>query len=941
SNPDGPSAIEFAAGSLDLNYTLDAGDIATLSFAEGTVVDAGSGGIRLSGAAIDGRAASFLGGFFVADVTRALALGDARGNDGGRLDPLCLEGGICLGDVDVDGTVDVGTGPARAVGVRGEGSLSGRTIRVSALGNVTLVDGSIVRGGTVALSGGGSLLGAGQIAATADDVGLTFGGDINATSITATRQLTTAAAVGGAAEPAFTTPGAMRVDRLTLGRSANITARTDLAIGQLSMGGASAVLTAGNALSINSTVAVDDLSLTGASAQFGALSVGGDLLVSAGIISGTSATAGGLVRITSSGGVNLAAVNAGTDLTISARDLAVPVLKSGGNLVLKVVNVADLGAITSGGIVDIDPVLLTFDTIKSVGNTSLAGTTITGGSIDAGGAVDVVAGDFTFTTIKAGGAFSTSNSTMTGTSIAAGGNVQISSSGAVSLAALSGADVSIGSGDAVNIAALTASGRVSVSADAVSLASAGPLLVQNISASNGNIEVTTAGSLQGGSFSARGNVLLRSTGGNVIINGLSAGYADSNSKALRPSVATAGVVGQGDVLIDAAQDIEINRTADAANALVATAGGTIRLNALTTGRAMTLSSADIAIGATGQLGDATHTDSITLTSTAQGATLLGDNVQSPSAGYALSQAEFGRIRSRGSFTLSGRAPLLVGDLAITAQSGTSAGQVGETGRVTLESDGLASVVGAVTMANANGNTLAIHGDDGVYLDAATGSIRLLDGQSRAGSLMLSGSGIAMVTRSALDAIDGFTTTSAITERLGQNDGVTAGRTLVEADAIRLTSDREVYVQNTATGTAFAERLGLIANTLTIDSFDGATHDIVINGVVGGATGIDAIALIDFEDEFTSLSSVNGCVIANVAACNAPQLPDISAVNTEVRDLIEDQLSGKPEDTALQVVDGFTRTTLIQLNQIAPAGFEPLIDEPVTGTGNDDLLGDGR
>ena len=53
------------------------------------------------------------------------------------------------------------------------------------------------------------------------------------------------------------------------------------------------------------------------------------------------------------------------------------------------------------------------------------------------------------------------------------------------------------------------------------------------------------------------------------------------------------------------------------------------------------------------------------------------------------------------------------------------------------------------------------------------------------------------------------------------------------------------------------------------------------------------------------------------------------------------LKTDPEDAALQVTDSFTKTTLIQLNQIAPAGFEPLIDEPVTGTGNDDLLGAAR
>lgn len=944
-NPDGFSNVVFAAGGLDLSYTLDSGDIATLTFDAGTTVDSGRGGVVLSAAAIDARSAAFSGAFFEANVTRALLLADMRGDDGGTLDPLCLEGGICLGDVAVTGNIDVGTGQSRPVDVRGEGTLQGRTVRIASLGNITLADGAVVRGGTVALTGGGSLLGAGQISASIDDIGLTFGADINAASIAAARQLTTAALVGGAAEAAFTTPGSMQVGQLTLGTSANISTGAGLAIGELSLGGGSAALSAGTTLALTTTTGVDDLTLSGSSAQLGALAIGGDLTVSAGSVTGTSATTGGFVTINSGGSINLSAITAGTNLSITARDLAVPALQSGGNLVLRITNVADLGTVASGGIVDIDPILLTFDSITSVGDTILAGDTITGGSIDAGGAVDVTAGNFTFTTIKAGNGFSTSNTSMAGTSVAASGAVTISSSGGVGLEALSGTSVAINSGGAVNIAELQASGLVSVSADAVSVVSSGALSIRTISAFDGNIEVVTAGLLSGGSFAAVGDVTLRSTGNSVIVDGISAGYDNRNSTAVQAQAVTAGVVGQGDILIDAAQDIELNGTADAANAFIANAGGTIRLNALATGKTMSLSSADLAIGSGGQLGQSTHTDVIDLFSTSLGVTLLGDNVTAQGAGYTLSQAEFGRIQSRGGFALRGAAPLVIGDLAITAQSGSTAGQVGETGTLLLESDGLASIVGTVTMANAAGNTLAINGDDGIYLDATTGSIRLLDGQNRAGTLRLTGAGIAMVTRSALDAIAGTNSTAAITDRLGQNDGVTDGRTLVEADVIRLTSEREVYIQNTAAGTDFAQRRGFVANSLSIGSADGTTHDVVINGVIGNAAGIDVIALIDFEDDLTSLSSVNGCVIANVASCTGvvepeqPEIPDITSVGVEVRDLIEEQLQDSPEDASLQIADGFTRTTLIQLNQIAPAEFEPLIDEPVTGTGNDDLLGD--
>ncbi|CAM4251775.1 hypothetical protein NOLU111490_15020 [Novosphingobium lubricantis] len=59
---------------------------------------------------------------------------------------------------------------------------------------------------------------------------------------------------------------------------------------------------------------------------------------------------------------------------------------------------------------------------------------------------------------------------------------------------------------------------------------------------------------------------------------------------------------------------------------------------------------------------------------------------------------------------------------------------------------------------------------------------------------------------------------------------------------------------------------------------------------------------------------------------------------EVRDFIEETLDETPQEASIPVVDAFARTSLIEINAITPAGFEPLIDEPVTGTGNDDLLG---
>lgn len=691
----------------------------------------------------------------------------------------------------------------------------------------------------------------------------------------------------------------------------------------------------------------------------------------------------------------LTSATAGADFRASVRSLASPEISAGGAFSLSGTGEVEVGTVSAGSALSVTSLTLTFNRMVSTGTLDI-GTTgnvaggdllatgtlrinsglgqfaygtldggdvaVLGGSI-AGGAVRARAGNFNlgvagdatigaisatgnvgidaqrlgFSSIAAGGTFGTTNASMTGTSIVAGQDVDISSQGDIALASLSGASARINSSGIVNIAGLRLSGTVSVSANAVGLDALGDLAVGRISAFGGNVDVAAEGSITGGTIEALGDIDLLARSGNVVIGQISAGYADVFGGSLRPQArVTSGAVGQGSIDIVASGDIVINDVADAAKALTMNAGDTIRITGLATGATIDLTSADLVISATGTLGETAHTDSIALRNTGQGPLLLGDNIDSAGGGYAVSQAEFSRIRSRGDLAIQAAQALLVGDLAVTAQSGTAQGQVGENGEVSLRSGGLASFFGALSMSNASGNTLSVNSQSGVVLDSSSGSIRLLEGEARAGTLAISGSGIAMVTGTALGDISQLTDTALITDRLGLNDGVADGRTLVEADVIQLRSDREVYIQNTSLGTQIDDRRGLVANSLRIGSRDGGQLDIVINGIVNGQAGVDTIEQIGFDEDFSDPSSVNGCAILNANACNK-----VPFENFELRDLVEEVLETNPAENALQVVDSFTETSVIQLSPIAPAGFEPLIDEPVTGTGNDDILGEGK
>lgn len=1231
SGSSGTAAVTFSAGGLGIAYDLEPSDIPTLRFMDGASVDAGLGTINLFGAAIDARLASFTAGNFRADINQALAFGAPRGSDGGKLEPDCLEGAICVGQISATGTVSIGASEVLPVDVRATGPISGTTVRIGALGNVTvgksgaavdvgasslisifsrqgniaLTDSAGLKSAQVRLSAAaGSLTGNGRIEATADDIGLTVGGDITAASLVAARELTSFQRAGGDPEGAFSIPGALQVDLLRQGTAADITTGKSIAIGMLALPGASAKLTAGSSLMLGELSGIEDLtigavtdvslgnqnlagnlaieaqtvaattlqagktiaintagaarlgsasgegglSIAAADLAFTSLESGGPVSIRATGISGGSVTTSGSLSLISSGAVSLARAGAGTSLDISAVSLAVPVLDAGGDITLQVTDSARLGSLNAGGFVNIDPLLLTFDSINAAGAVDLTGETITGGTITSGGnvslvatkdavlgnviagggvslssaglaikdvtvagtgtiavkaaalsggtlktggsisiqssgpatlasaeagtSIEVVAAELAVATLKAGGnvniavtrkvvlgavssgdAATLSAAVIEAGDVSAAGALSVTTTGAATLGNLSaGGDLRLQAGDAlgfgaldgarvvargtsvsggnvrsrtaevdlaatgdiavgqvssagsivlsardlrfgglqaaanveararaifdapiragqdltlrsdldltttdivarnaslvsqgvINVSGLQLSGTLSANATAVGIKAVGGLSLRDVTATNGDVSAIATGTVTASRIAATGNITLAASGGDVVVSQLSAGYSAQGQTAVTGAgTVTAGVVGRGDIILDAVRDIVVEGTVDAAKSIAMTAVNEIRLNGLVTGAVIDVASAQIGIGATGQLGESSRTDAIIIVNNGQGTTLLGDNLPAQTAGYALSQAEFGHIRSRGDLTIRGTSPMLVGDLSVAAQSGSAGGQIGETGTLSLRSSGLVSLLGSAALANASGNTLAISSDAGVYLDAATGSVRLGEGGSRAGTLVISGNGIAMVTRTALADIANLSGTAAITARLGQNDGVTADRTLVEAGTIQLQSDRSVYVQNTAASTALADRRGIVADALQIGVRGTGTLDIVINGTVNGATGVDAVGLVGITGTFTDLSSINGCVIRNVGSCTArPQMPTTTA-NVEVRDLIEEVLELDPADTALQVVDSFTGTTLIRMNQIAPAGFEPLIDEPVTGTGNDDLLGEGK
>jgi len=279
--------------------------------------------------------------------------------------------------------------------------------------------------------------------------------------------------------------------------------------------------------------------------------------------------------------------------------------------------------------------------------------------------------------------------------------------------------------------------------------------------------------------------------------------------------------------------------------------------------------------------------------------------------------------------------MIVEDFVMTASN------LGTGGSLSLETEGKMRVTGDVLLDGMSAaNALNLRTAGALEVIAGQGSIRLAGAGGPVGRLNLASRDIIVATPAAIDAVATATGTRAIETRLAENDGVTSNDGALVAGGISAAVSRGFYVQNSGTGTAIADRRGLSfgAQGLNVDAA-GADVRIVVNGVqLGGAgpvTGRDTLALLTVggsppaRGQIDRGSTLNGCLILNPAVC-APMMETES--DFPIQNVIEEK-DGIGGDEG----EGITLpTALITLRELDPLRGEPLVDDPVTGAGNDDL-----
>lgn len=848
--------------------------------------------------------------------------------------------GLDIERADVTGPIDLASSAGRVrLGAAGTGGLGLPT-------DITLA------GESVAL---GDVKAAGKIVATASAGGMTIG----------------TASAGGALS--LSAPGAITFTSLAAGGDLTGDGKADVTGGDAT--GASVTLNAAGALTAGklSATAGDLKALAGGAVALTDATASGGLTVAGAKITAQTLTSGGAMSLTSGGAAALGTATAGAGIGISAggplsfASLGAGqgvIATSGGDLSGGTITAASINLGAGGG--------LTASKLTATGGAiaATASKTIDIGSATASGAIALTGADIKAPLLSAGGALtiaSTGSATL-GT-VTAGGNLAITAPGAITFASLAAGGDLTGDGKA-DVTGGDATGAT------VTLTAGGALIAGKVAATAGDLKATATKALDLASATASGGVFV--SGSAIRTSELKAGTTLSASTLGDATFGTALSAGAlefaatGTLTVADARATKGGATltgssiaigkVEAAGALKATATtGGITVDTLATGATVEFASKDITIGSAAQIGRTAETTAVTFTSTGGRAAVGG----AETAGlYRLTDAELDRVQTKGDITVAvadtaqirpeafelqtpGTATLLIDSLSF------SGNQLGASGTLRFVSPGAIGVIGGARFdAMGGGQTVLLQAVSDIALAGETGSLALRDmSGGLAATLRMQARQIHALSASARTAAATAPDLASFARRIDATDGLASQDGFFAAGTLDARISRAFFIQNSG-GAAVPARRGFTAGAggLRIEATGTAPASVAINGRVqtggGFATGVEVIGLATIAGTLDPASTINGCAIADPAGCNVTpppqQRPDDRPALDISRDLIRDEIDrgglDEEEDAARRAEGGSSKLPqpIIEILDVPPSRYEPVIDEPVTGSGNDDL-----
>tara|TARA_R110000782_G_scaffold78293_5_gene156063 strand:- start:46835 stop:51250 length:4416 start_codon:yes stop_codon:yes gene_type:complete len=457
----------------------------------------------------------------------------------------------------------------------------------------------------------------------------------------------------------------------------------------------------------------------------------------------------------------------------------------------------------------------------------------------------------------------------------------------------------------------------------------------------------------GGPITSTGDTRLRATGsfsaqslmGGISMTDIGSGtdtvlLAANGAVAVTTDLVAGGTVsadGQS-ISITSLGDIAFDHAIATAGDFTLDAGGTASfVNASSAAQNIVITSADIDIGTGASL---TAVGQVQLASDGSSAfDYIGgaDNT----AGYSLSGAEIARLFGT-DIIIAPQSQSIIGDFTVVGGTG---GNIDANGLFVIDSAGRMRVEGDLQLTGlGTAGGLTLRAGNGIDVIADTASIDLRGaGNVLGGILSMESASVTVATQSAIDDITGTGITIEERDtRLAQNDGIVSDDGYLRAGQIAIDVIEGVYIQNSGAGTDFDQRRGFTANSVSINTGQGGAGEIVINGRLvdpqtgGFITGLTALQQVDVNGGsggYATGSTINGCLIASPTICtvtpppqNEPEI-DIPTRNEDIERALDPE-TGLAGDAL--------PTVIIELKEFEQTGFPPLIDEPVTGAGNDDL-----
>jgi hypothetical protein len=900
----------------------------------------GSVNLSSSGGAISSAGSITSGGNF--DAVGATGLNFAALTSGGTTGLRAPNGALSVSNLQSAGLV---TASGRSVLIGSSGGLHFTSLTATAgdLGVSAALalrfDGNVSATGNVALTGttglsAGSVKSGGTASLTASNgaitvAGLDAPGLVSASgrsiNIDSPGALAFAGANATAGDLTLSATNVTASGPMSASGNVSITGLNGIAVGSLTSGGTTQLASVG-------AVSATDLRSAG---KVTASGTSIDIASGAGLAFDDIQTTGGPLRISTAGDLALNGVKAAGALTLASSNGAITATgdaSAGGNASVTAAHGITLPSLVSGG----TTLLQSGDGALSVGGLKSPGAVTAKGA-----SIKIVSPEgLTFAAADAAGALSiTAGGALVLPSTSAGGKITLATTaGGVTVNGnLSGLDTAIVSPGSVSIGGdLTANGTLLINAGG-GFASTGTVrsgattIAGRTGISLATLNSTDAVTLQ----SSNGDVTVQDiiTPGSVTASGTNVTLSSSGGLRLAGVTATAG-----DIHLAAAGDLLSGGNLSATGLLSIEATGLFSLSGSGTGTTISVRSGDIDIGGESRLGARGTTQDISLSTYGAAAPLLIGG-SSQGSGYTLDNLEAGRlyadrsitIGSLGSGTLPGSGDITLGALALSYGDG---GNLGTGGLLSLQTGGKVTVNGAVQLAtSSNDDTFSI---DPTLIDVVSGQGSIVmqsDPGKPLGTLSLTADRIVVATPATLDAVNGLTDLGQISKKLDAPAPPGPAGGYLQAGTIRLSANNSFLVQNGGASSAFADRRGFTANALDITTGSASTQ-IAINGVIlqsgDPVTGLATIPLVTINGkaaaaggQFDRLSTINGCVIGN--DCSAPQLPPVTNPT-------DNDLTSPLDHPTGQVFN----SELFSLAANAPLITPPLVDEPITGVGNDDL-----